>query len=164
MVESLNGKKILVLVSNGVDQDVMSMVQRDLLKSGAEMKTVGTEPGLVNSWNGKSWGIYFPVDTQVSKILGSDFDMLVIPSGERAIAKLTSNPHSERIISSFIDTKKPICLIGNAVKLLEVTGNKEAESWVMSGDCSEDINAFVEKMIAYFASSEEVIEDIKKAA
>jgi hypothetical protein len=63
----MSGRKVLVLVSNGVDEAVMSTVQRDLLKIGAAVKTVGTETGLVNSWNSETngWGLYFPVDQQI---------------------------------------------------------------------------------------------------
>ena len=162
MIQSLNGKKVLVLVSNGVDEKAVSIVQRDLLKAGATIKTVGTEPGLINSWNGKDWGIYFAVDTQISAILGSDFDMMVVPSGERSVAKLSVNPHCERIVSSFVSIQKPVCLMGNAVELLDKTGNSAAAEWVMSGDCSGDVESFVAKMVEYFAGSAET--ELKIAA
>ena len=62
MDQSLHGMKILILVSNGVDEGSMSNIQRELLKTGASIKTVGIESGLVNSWNNNAWGLYFPVD------------------------------------------------------------------------------------------------------
>jgi len=116
----LSGRKVLVLVSNGVDEAVMSTVQRDMLKTGATVKTVGTESGLVNSWNSQSngWGLYFPVDQQIGQTLGSDFDALVVPAGARSVQKLGSNPHAERIISSFITAGKPMVFMGDAVELL----------------------------------------------
>lgn len=116
----LSGRKVLVLVSNGVDEAVMSAVQRDMLKTGAVIKTVGTESGLVNSWNGQSngWGLYFPVDQQIGQTLGSDFDALVVPAGARSVQKLGANPHAERIISSFITAGKPMVFMGDAVELL----------------------------------------------
>src|SRR3989338_3211386 len=116
MAQLPGGKKVLILVSNGVDETAMSTVQRDLLKAGAIIKIVGTEPGLVNSWNNNAWGLYFPVDIQINMTLGSDFDLLVVPGGARSIAKLSANPHAERIISSFIAARKPICMMGEAVE------------------------------------------------
>lgn len=120
MEVQLSGRKVLVLVSNGVDEAVMSTVQRDLLKSGAAVKTVGTETGLVNSWNGETngWGLYFPVDQQIGQTLGSDFDVLIVPSGARSIQKLGANPHAARIISSFVTAGKPMVFMGDAVELL----------------------------------------------
>ncbi len=111
MAQQLIGKKVLVLVSNGVDEAAMSTVQRDLLKAGAILKTVSTEPGLVNSWNNDAWGLYFPVDIQISLALGSDFDLLVVPNGARSVQKLSANPHAERIISSFMTAQKTIATV-----------------------------------------------------
>lgn len=118
MDHSLHGKKILILVSNGVDEASMSTIQRELLKMGASLKTVGIESGLVNSWNQNAWGLYFPVDQTMSTTLGSDFDCLVVPSGSRAVQKLSGSAHSERIIATFIEAQKPMAFVGDAVELL----------------------------------------------
>lgn len=123
MSDSLNGKKILVLVANGVDEAVMSNVQRALLKTGAAVKTSGMESGLVNSWNNNTWGLYFPVDLPIGQTLGSDYDMLVVPSGSRHVQKLSTTPHTERILASFLATGKPVALMGDSVALLEKTGH-----------------------------------------
>jgi protease I len=149
MTQVLSGKKVLILVSNGVDESAMSTVQRDLLKAGAVIKTIGTEPGLVNSWNGDAWGLYFPVDIQISMALGSDFDLLVVPSGTRSVQKLSANPHVERILTSFIAAKKPVCMMGEAIQLMAKL--EHAHSPVMTGECAGDMPAFVQKMIAHFS-------------
>lgn len=179
---SLKNKKILVLVSNGVDETVMSVVQRELVKTGAAVKTVGTETGLVNSWNGNSWGLYFPVDQQIGQTLGADFDALVVPSGARSVVKLAANPHAERIISSFIAAEKPMAFIGDAVELLakinlakdwKVSGPERVHQimtaagalWqgtgesvhnaLMTGDES-DVQGFVVRMIAHLSGESEI--------
>lgn len=134
----LSGLNVLVLVSNGVDEHVMSNVQRELLKAGATVKTVGTESGLVNSWNNNNWGLYFPVDQQIGQALGSDFDALIVPSGSRSIQKLATNPHAERILASFVTAQKPMAFIGNAVELLAKT--ELAKDWKVAGpDTSRDV-------------------------
>lgn len=127
----LSGLKVLVLVSNGVDEGVMSNLQREMLKSGASVKTVGTESGLVNSWNNNNWGLYFPVDQQIGQVLGSDFDALIVPSGSRSIQKLAGNPHAERIVASFVTAQKPMVFIGDAVELLAKT--ELAKDWNVAG-------------------------------
>jgi len=156
MIQSLKDSKVLVLVSNGVDEGVMSVIQRDLLVAGADVKTIGTEPGLVNSWTGSAWGVYFPVDAPMSATLGSDFDMIVVPSGERAIAKLLTNPHCERIISSFVDAEKPMCFVGDAVKVLDGTDNSEAKSWAMCWEDSSDVSSLVSEIVSYFKKDDEL--------
>lgn len=151
MDTSLYGKKILVLVANGVGEAAMSTVQRELLKCGAEIKTAGLEPGLVNSWNGTGWGLYFPVDQPISTTLGSDFDCLVVPAGERGIQKLATSPHCARIVTSFLNAGKQVVFMGNALGLLEKIGlaGSENKETVMTGE-DTDIPAFVESMIAHF--------------
>ena len=180
--KALTGKKILIMVSNGVDEGCMSVVQREMLKTGATIKTCGTEPGLVNSWNNNAWGLYFPVDQQLGITLGADFDCLVVPSGSRGIQKLSTNPHAERIIASFITAGKPMAFMGSAVELLAKT--KLAEGWtvsgpesmmdimvaagakwdeeficthnaLMTGDCA-DMPGFIQAMIAHFADKPEM--------
>lgn len=175
--QPLAGKRILILVSNGVDESVMSAVQREMLKTGATLKTVGTEPGLVNSWNNNSWGLYFPVDQQIGQTLGADFDCLVVPSGTRSVQKLAANAHAERIIASFITAGKPMAFMGNAVELLakvnlatgwNVSGPESvhqvmtgagakwseqspcAHNALLTGDC-DDVAAFIAAMTAHFA-------------
>jgi len=158
MTQRLNGKKALILVSSGVDETAMSMLQRELLNEGATIKTVGTEPGLVNSWNDKAWGLYFPVDIQISLALGSDFDLLIVPNGERGIKKLSANPHAERILSSFLVAQKPVCLMDDALELLIKTGHAEHEKSanVMTGECVGEIPAFLQKMIEHFVGDESI--------
>jgi protease I len=162
MEKQLNGKKVLVLVANGVDEAVMSSVQRDLLKSGATVKTSGMESGLVNSWNNNTWGLYFPVDLPIGQTLGSDFDCLVVPSGARSVQKLATSAHCERILASFLTARKQVVLVGDAVTLLEKTGLGAAAANapnVMTGDFT-DAAAFIESMMAHL----DVREDVKVAA
>jgi putative intracellular protease/amidase len=160
---SLHGKKIMIFVANGVDELVMSNVMREMLKTGATVKTVGLESGLVNSWNVNTWGLYFPVDQSASQTLGSDFDALIVPSGARAMQKLTASAHAERIISSFITAEKQVVMMGDAVTLFEKIGLAGAENNanVMSGDCATDVHAFISSMIAHLAAAPS---DIKVAA
>lgn len=131
IANTLNGMKILILVSNGVDEGSMSNIQRELLKTGATIKTVGIESGLVNSWNNNAWGLYFPVDQTMGVTLGSDFDAVVVPSGSRGIQKLSTSAHSERIIASFIEAGKPMAFVGDAVELLAKVGL--ATGWNVAG-------------------------------
>lgn len=155
---SLAGRNVLVLVANGVDEAAMSNVQRELLKIGATVKTVGIESGLVNSWNSvtNSWGLYFPVDQQINQTLGADFDALVVPAGDRGIQKLAANPHAERIITSFITAQKPMVFMGDAVELLARTNL--ARDWKVAGP--EKCEAAMVQAGAQFEVAEEKTHNI----
>ena len=120
MDQPLAGKTIAILVANGFEETEMTEPQRALLKTGATLKVLSPEQGLVNGWHGKAWGHYFPVDQQIAEVLAADFDMLILPGGERSVAKLAANPHIRRIVSSFMDGGKPVAAIDDGVSLLAV--------------------------------------------
>lgn len=118
MAQSLSGKKTALLVANGFDEAHMTQSQRALLQAGAKVCVVSTEQGLVNSWNGTGWGHHFAVESHVGQTLAADFQLLVIPGGERSITRLMTNPHTRRIITSFADAKKPIAVFNEGIKLM----------------------------------------------
>lgn len=109
---------VLILVANGVDEAQLTEMQRALTKAGVKFCTVGPEQGLVNSWHGNAWGHYFPVDRMIGEVLGSDYDALALPGGERGALKLKQNLHTRRIVNHFVDANKPIAAIGSGVGLL----------------------------------------------
>jgi protease I len=117
----LVGKNIAILASNGFDEHQMTAIQRALTKARATMKTIAPEQGVINGWQGEGWGHYFPVDISISEALGSDFDALVLPGGERATAKLRTNLHTRRIVNHFLEAGKPIAAIGTGVALLALS-------------------------------------------
>ena len=116
--QPLAGKKVAILVANGFEELEMTEPQRALLKQGAALKIISPEQGLVNGWHGTAWGHYFPVDKQVGDVLAADFDLLLLPGGDRSVAKLAQNAHTKRIVGSFMDAGKGVAAIGTGVSLL----------------------------------------------
>lgn len=116
----LAGMAIAVLVASGFEETHMTDPQRGLLKLGAKVKIISPEPGLVHSWHHDGWGHFFPVDHPLEQALGSDFDVLILPGGERSIARLRDNPHTRRVVGHFIDADKPLAAIAEAVGLLMI--------------------------------------------
>jgi len=122
MSATLTGKTIAILAANGFDENQMTEIQRALTTLKAKFKTVAPENGVVNGWQQDHWGHYFPVDAPIADALGSDYDFLVIPGGERGIAKLKTNLHVRRIVNHFLEAGKPIAAIGAGVALLALSG------------------------------------------
>jgi protease I len=158
MDKPLLGQKIAILVANGFNETDMMHAQRRLAASGAIMKIISTENGLVNSWVGNGWGHHFPADGHVSTMLAADFDALYVAGGSRSLAKLKENPHCRRIIRGFFDAGKPMMLLGSAVELLAVserasgcivTGSPESQAileeagatWTVESPCVTDFLA-----------------------
>lgn len=122
MDKPLAGKTIAILIASGFEELEMTEPQRALLKTGAKLVTISTDTGLVNGWHGKSWGHYFPVDKQLGEVLGADFDMLLLPGGERSVNKLSQSAHTRRIVGHFLDARKPIAAIDHGIHLLAIPG------------------------------------------
>jgi protease I len=118
MENILSGKKICILVASGFAEDIFSQIQKTLLKTGAVLKVIAPENGLVHGWLDNAWGHYFPVDMHLAEALGSDFDRLILPGGARAVEKLKNNLHTRRILRHFFEAQKPIVAIGESTELL----------------------------------------------
>jgi len=187
MDQPLAGTSIALIVASGFAEVEMTEPQRALIKAGAKLSIVSPDQGLVNGWHGKAWGHFFPVDRQINSVLGSDFDMLVLPGGERSLAKLMENPHARRIIGHFLDAQKPLAAIGQGTRLLAIPGKltnrtvaapQEAQEALQSAGATisedpvvvdqflitatdeEGLESFVEKVVKVFTEANE----IKKAA
>ncbi len=118
MHKPLLGQKLAVLVANGFCEKDLTEMQRALLKTGADVRIVGMDQGLVNSWNENGWGLNFAADQVLSEALGANFSMLVIPGGQRSVDKLKLTAHTRRFIGSFLDSRKPVVAFDQAVDLV----------------------------------------------
>lgn len=118
MRKPLLAEKVAVLVANGFNEQDMTAAQRALVAAGANVRIIAMDNGLVNSWNGESWGLHFAADGMLNAALAADFSMLVIPGGHRSMEKLKLTAHTRRFISGFLDADKPLALFGDAIDLL----------------------------------------------
>jgi len=141
MTAALAGKSIAILAANGFDENEMTEIQRALTTAKAVFKTIAPEQGVVNGWQKDHWGHYFPVDVQIGEALGSDFDYLVIPGGERAVAKLKTNLHTRRIVNHFLEAEKPIAAIGAGVALLALSPRVSSLTVSAPAEFQEELTA-----------------------
>lgn len=118
MSKPLLGKKIAVLVANGFAERDLTHTQRKLTSTGANIRIISMDHGLVNSWTSEGWGLHFAADQVLSQALAADFDILVIPGGHRSIEKLALTAHTRRFLGGFVDTDKPVVLFNEAVSLM----------------------------------------------
>lgn len=118
MSKTLIHEKIAILVANGFNEAEMTTTQKMLQKEGAYTRLISMDSGLVNSWTGMAWGHHFAADSILASALAADFSMLLIPGGRRAVEKLKLTAHTQRFINAFLNTGKPLALMGDAVELL----------------------------------------------
>lgn len=121
MAKQLQSLKVAVLMANGFNESEFLAMQRAMIDQGASLRIISTDSGLVNGWDGKGWGHNFAIDAQLNTALGIDYDVLVIPGGQRSHDKLKLTAHSRRFIGSFLAAMKPVLCMGDAVQLLAYT-------------------------------------------
>src|SRR5690606_15258495 len=63
MAQSLQGKRVAMLVENGFEQVELTEPRKALEEAGAETEVVSPVKGKVKGWNFKDWGDEVPVDT-----------------------------------------------------------------------------------------------------
>lgn len=128
MKKTLQGVKIAVLVANGFSEKDMTLTQQALLYAGATIRLVSMDQGLVNSWNESGWGLNFAADQTLSEALAADYDMLIVPGGQRSVDKLKLTAHTRRFIGGFADAGKPLALFEEAGELLAFAGRAEGHT------------------------------------
>jgi len=183
MDKVLVGCSVAIMMASGFEETELTEPQRVLIKAGATVHTISTDQGLANGWHGKGWGHFFPIDLQIGDVLGADYDMLLLPGGERSINKLALNPHTKRIVGHFLDAGKPVAAIDQGVSLLSLARKLKGRTvaapealaetiteaggvWldepvVVDGPLvtardGEALSAFVEQMMRVFAEANQV--------
>jgi protease I len=182
--QPLAGKKIAILIGNGFEEQQMTDSHRALVAAGAMVRLVGLKQGVINGWHGNTWGHYFQTDTEIGSMLAADFDMLVIPGGKRSVDKLRETAHTRRVISGFMDGRKPVAALGHGIELLAfaervrnrtLTGAPESKETVVNAGAKwsdeplvndgnlitapgDDMPNFIEAMLDLFTATTKVQE------
>jgi deglycase len=115
---TLTGKKIAILVANGFEESHMTDLHKTLVETGAIVKIVSPEKGVVNSWHNGNWGHFFPANNHLPTTMSHHFDAIIVPGGSRHVSRLASNPQTARLMRGFMEDNKPVALFEEAVKIL----------------------------------------------
>ena len=122
MSNALVGMKIAVLVANGFNEVQMTGFQRAFQKKGAHVRVISMDNGLVNGWTGEEWGHHYASDAVLNTALAVDYDLLLVPGGQRSVEKLKLTGHTKRFIGGFVNGEKPCAVLEDAASLLFFTG------------------------------------------
>jgi protease I len=113
----LSGKKVVVVVGKGF-QDQEGTVPIDFLRDeGAYVVTVGTESGDTEGIH----GAVIPVQKSFGEVNPADFDAMVIPGG-KSPAYLREFKEAVDFVKDFAATGKPMAVICHGPQLLAAAG------------------------------------------
>ena len=107
----LDGKKIAVLFTDGVEQVELEKPVEGLKNEGADVVYVTLEPGEVRLYNHIDPNDTIQVDTAVADADASDYDGLMLPGGVANPDFLRGDPDAVKFVGSFVEQAKPVAAI-----------------------------------------------------
>jgi len=115
---SIAGRKVVVLVADGVSGREVSTVVDALFAAGAVPRLSATRIGPVKTAD----GVGLEADVSLENEPGFLFDALVIPDGQAAIGALARDAHVFEFVRDQFRHCKPILALGEGVSLLHAAG------------------------------------------
>ena len=115
MAGSLEGSKVAVLVTDGVEQVELERPLEALKEAGATAHIVSPvktqQKGKIKGWQHTKWGDSFDVDVTLDQASPDDYDALVLPGGVQNPDKLRMNADAVSFTRAFFEQHKPVAAI-----------------------------------------------------
>lgn len=178
MPNTLQGKTVAILATNGFEQSELLKPKQALEEAGARTQVVSPAEGKIRGWENKNWGKDVPVDVPLKSADPAQYDALLLPGGVMNPDQLRMIPEAVTFVKHFVDQGKPVAAICHGPWMLVETGavrgrtvtswpslktdirnaggtwvNKEAieSNGVITSRKPDDIPAFNREMIALFS-------------
>src|SRR4051795_7098614 len=110
MAGKLDGKKIAILATDGVEQVELTEPRKALEEAGAQTDLVSLETGEIQGFNHLDHGDKLSVDKALADVSANDYDGLLIPGGvangdflradEDAVSFTAASPKAQKPIAS----------------------------------------------------------------
>jgi protease I len=117
-MQSLNGKKVAILVEDGFEQIELTSPREALEKAGAKTHIISPKRDKVKGWEHTKWGDEFPVDVTIDRANANDYDALLLPGGVMNPDKLRTNKPAVEFVRNFFNQRKPVAAICHGPWLL----------------------------------------------
>eukprot|EP01037_Dinobryon_pediforme_P005811 gene5811-5874_t len=111
MSNTLTGRKIAILATNGFEQVELTEPRKALQQAGAETVVVSLKTGSIQGMNHDEKGDMILVDEALSDVSANQFDGLVLPGGVANPDYLRVDKAAIGFIRDFVTSGKPIAAI-----------------------------------------------------
>jgi protease I len=132
MSESLHGKKIAILATDGFEQVELTEPKKALEEAGAKTEVISPKSGEIRGWKFKEWGDAVKVDKTLDQAKVQDYDALVLPGGVINPDHLRMEPRAVSFVRDFVQTGRPVAAICHGPWTLveaDVVRGKTFTSW-----------------------------------
>jgi len=130
--ESLQGKRIAFLATDGVEQVELTEPWKALKDAGAAPELISLESGKIQGFNHDERADTFPVDKLVAEVSAEDYDGLVLPGGVANPDTLRMNDEAVDFVRDFFKQQKPVAAICHGPWMLveaDVVEGRTVTSW-----------------------------------
>ncbi|HEU4982369.1 MAG TPA: type 1 glutamine amidotransferase domain-containing protein [Acidobacteriaceae bacterium] len=130
--DSLSGKRIAFLATDGVEQVELTEPKKNLEDAGATTEIISPKSGEIKAWKFKEWGDKLKVDKSLDDADPEDYDALVLPGGVINPDHLRMEPKAVQFVKDFARTGRTIAAICHGPWTLIEAGlvrGKKMTSW-----------------------------------
>ena len=116
--------RVLVPIANGFEEMEGIIIIDVLRRAGLQVVSAGLKPGEVTAARGTK---HVP-DTVIDRVVGEEFDMIVLPGGAVGAANLEKDPSVGKILKNMKEKGKligAICAAPNVLRNLNILGEKD---------------------------------------
>lgn len=176
--KDLNGKRVAILATDGVERAELTEPRRALDEAGAKTVLISPKAGKIKTWQHGNWAGEVAVDLTLDDARADDFDTLLLPGGVMSPDRLRTDKRAVQLVKQFVQSGKPVAAICHGPWLLveaDVVRDRSLTSWpslqtdirnaggdwldrevvtdmgLVTSRKPEDIPAFNRKMIEEFA-------------
>jgi len=128
----LNGKRVAILATDGVEQAELMEPRKALDEAGAKTIVVSPKSGKIKGWQHDHWGDEIPVDQPLDQARADDFDALMLPGGVMNPDHLRMDQRAVSFVKQFFQAGKPVAAICHGPWLLVEAGvvrDRTVTSW-----------------------------------
>ena len=130
--KNLNGKRVAILATDGVEQVELTEPRKALDDAGAKTVLVSIKSGKIKGWQHDHWGDELPVDVTIDSANADTFDALLLPGGVMNPDHLRANKQAVQFVRKFFEAGKPVAAICHGPWMLveaDVVRGRTVTSW-----------------------------------
>jgi protease I len=132
MPETLKGKRVAILFTEGVEQSELTEPRKALEEARAKPVLITPEKRTVRAKNHHEWGESFTADIRLADANPDDFDALLLPGGVENPDALRIQAAAVRFVKEMISRGKPVAAICHGPWMLveaDVVRGRTLTSW-----------------------------------
>jgi protease I len=122
MSNELQGRRVAVLATDGVEQVELTDPSDALRQAGADVELISLQKGEIQAFHHLDHGDTFLVDREVKSVNADQYDALLLPGGVANPDQLRRDPAAVDFVRDFFEQGKPVAAICHAPWMLIEAG------------------------------------------